>query len=254
MDPKDFQKHFFSRIADPMAISVLFDHLPAVYLFMKDRNGRFTRMNKALYALLGVANEAEVIGKTDYDFFASELADSYLAEDSHVMRTGRPLADRVWHVPDASGVLRWYISTKIPLFDEEGEVIGIAGAMQDFEKAGAVLAPYRQMSDVVKHVSDHYAEKLSSQSLAAMAHLSVSQFNRTFKKLFQTTPARYIAQVRIHAACGLLATTQLSLEAIAQRTGFCDASHFVKQFKRVMNETPRDYRLRRKDMRDSTGR
>jgi PAS domain S-box-containing protein len=219
----------------------LFDHLPAVYFFIKDADGRFIYVNEALKRVLGRSDE-QIIGCTDDDFFSSELADAYRAEDREVMSHGRTISDRVWLVPDRGGALNWYVSTKTPLKNRKGEPIGIAGAMQDIQKTGSVLGPYEEMSDVVRYVAEHYAEKITVDELAGLAHLSTSQFTRQFNRLFQMTPARYLTRIRINAACSLLTRTDLDLTSIAERCGFHDASHFVKQFKKQIGMTPGEYR------------
>ena len=219
----------------------LFDHLPAVYFFIKDADGRFIYVNEALKKVLGRSDE-QIIGCTDDAFFSSELADAYRAEDREVMSHGRTISDRVWLVPDRGGALNWYVSTKTPLKNRKGEPIGIAGAMQDIQKTGSVLGPYEEMSDVVRYVAEHYAEKITVDELAGLAHLSTSQFTRQFNRLFQMTPARYLTRIRINAACSLLTRTDLDLTSIAERCGFHDASHFVKQFKKQIGMTPGEYR------------
>lgn len=219
----------------------MFDHLPAVYFFIKDADGRFIYVNEALKRVLGRSDE-QIIGRTDDDFFSSELADAYRAEDREVMSHGRTISDRVWLVPDRGGALNWYVSTKTPLKNRKGEPIGIAGAMQDIQKTGSVLGPYEEMSDVVRYVAEHYAEKITVDELAGLAHLSTSQFTRQFNRLFQMTPARYLTRIRINAACSLLTRTDLDLTSIAERCGFHDASHFVKQFKKQIGMTPGEYR------------
>lgn len=221
----------------------LFDHLPAVYFFVKDASGRFVHVNKALREVLGV-EESGMIGRTDHDFFSAELADRYIEEDRRVIQTGCTLCDQVWLVPDRGGALRWFLSTKMPLRDRRGRGIGIAAVMQDIERSGAVLAPYQRFSAVVEHVIAHYADRISVAQLAQLAHLSVSQLIRRFRAHFGTTPARYIRRVRVNAAARLLIETDQTVEQIAGACGFYDASHFVKQFKHETGATPHAYRTR----------
>lgn len=238
-------ERFLSQLGDQHVFLRLYDHLPAVYFFIKDADGRFMFVNAALCEVLGV-NHEDIIGMTDDDFFSQELADAYRAEDREVMNARQTIADRIWLVPDRSGALHWYVSTKSPLFDKQGEPIGVACAMQDVEKTGAILGPYEQMSDVVRFISEHYNEKITVQDMAELAHLSSSQFTRRFSKLFQITPARYLTRIRVNASCTLLKRTDQDLASIATRCGFHDASHFVKQFKGLLGMTPGDYREREK--------
>ena len=232
---------FFDRLGDEQVFVQLYDYLPAVYFFIKDAEGRFIYVNEAMKRVLG-KTDAQIIGRTDDDFFSPELADAYRAEDREVMAGGETIADRVWLVPDTSGALNWFVSTKSPLKDRSGKAVGVAGAMQDVQKTGAVLGPYEQMSDVVRYVAERYAQKITVDELAEMAHLSTSQFTRQFNRLFQTTPARYLTRIRINAACSLLTRTDLDLATIGARCGFHDASHFVKQFKKQVGMTPGVYR------------
>ena len=236
------QNAFFSRIDSPLPLLSLVDHLPATYVFVKDARGCFVYANRALMSLLGVDDRAALAGKTDYDFFDPAVADRYRDQDHQVMAAGEAMVDHVCVVPDPVGVLRWYVETKIPLFDRQGKPLGVAGILHDLKKAGATLAPYQRLSEAVSHISENYAERITIELLADMVDLSVSQFNRTFKQLFKISPAQYVTRVRINAACTMLRTTSDSIELIASQTGFCDASHFVRQFKKTMDLTPRSYR------------
>lgn len=236
------EKSFFSKLQSPDQLLALLDHLPATYFFAKDLEGRFVHVNQTLADVLGVSHESELIGKTDYDLFSPEVASQYRVLDRVVEKSGRPLNNHVCAVPDSSGVLRWYVETKVPLTDASGKTIGVAGVMYDLEKAGAMLAPYERLNAAITHITNRYAEKITLNVLADLSHLSVSQFKRVFKQHFRITPTQYLRQVRINAACLLLRETSHSIENIAERTGFYDASHFVKQFSTKMKQTPGEFR------------
>ena len=92
----------------------LFDSLPEVYFFAKDVQGRFVRMNRELVKALGLREESEVLGETDFDFFTPELADRYRREDQMVMDAGQPIHNQVWQVPTVTGVINWYLGSKMP--------------------------------------------------------------------------------------------------------------------------------------------
>jgi transcriptional regulator GlxA family with amidase domain len=98
------------------------------------------------------------------------------------------------------------------------------------------------MGPALEAIMANYAEPPSVAELAVKVSLSVSQFERQFKKKFQTTPLKYIARIRIEAACRLLVSTDQSLSAIALQTGFYDQSHFTNQFVRLKGMTPSLYR------------
>ena len=233
---------FFARVGNPAQFLELIGHLPAAYFFAKDRDGRFVHVNPALLEALGMADENEILGKTDHDLFLPEVADKYRRDDLEITSTGVTRTDHVCAVPNTAGVLRWFIETKVPLCDADGNSLGVAGIMYDLEKAGALLAPYERLNRAITHITNKYEEKITLKTLADLSHLSVSQFKRVFKQIFRLTPGQYVTEVRINAACVLLRETSLSLESIAGRTGFYDASHFSRQFKALMNVSPTAFR------------
>ena len=239
---KRFQESFLARLDGPLNMTRLLDYLPEVYFYCKDTKSRFVTVNRTFFRNVTADREEDVIGKTDYDFFPTDLAEQYIAEDGRVMRERVPIPNQAWLVPDRHGALRWYLSSKTPLFDAAGEVIGIAGVMRDYAKASDVLQPYREMQQVVDHVFQSYDQRLEVPQLARMAHLSISQFDRRFKQLFGLTPQQFILRVRIHAACRAITSTGRSISQIAQQTGFCDQSYFTKQFRKQMGKTPSEYR------------
>ena len=237
-----FRRRFFQRLGNPWDIGLLFDYLPDTYFYAKNSKSQFVMVNQAMAARHGAALPEEMFGKSDYDYSPRDLADQYMAEDRRVMETGRPVILQPWLVPDYRGTLRWFLSSKIPLFDVRGKVIGIAGAMRDIEKSQDLLAPYQEMQAVLTHLFTRYEEKIDFRQLAKLAVLSISQLDRRFKRLFQMTPQQFLIRVRVHAACQMLTATDLSVMQIAIRTGFYDQSYFTKQFRRQMGATPSAYR------------
>ena len=237
-----FRRRFFQRLGNPWDMGLLFDYLPDTFFYTKNLRGQFVMVNQALASLLGNTTPEAMIGKTDHDFSPRDMADLYVAEDRRVIETRRPVTYQAWLIPDHRGALKWYLSSKIPLFDRAGKVIGIAGTMRDVEKASDLLAPYREMEAVLEHLLTRYEEKIDFHRLAQLASLSISQLDRRFKRLFQLTPQQFLLRVRLNAACQLLTSTDLSISQIALRTGFYDQSYFTKHFRRQMQTTPSSYR------------
>ncbi|MEK0446049.1 MAG: HTH-type transcriptional activator RhaS [Verrucomicrobiota bacterium] len=241
---ESFQKHFISKLANEDAFGALFDLLPEIYFFIKDDVGRFVRMNPALLRALGLSDESEVIGRNDDDFFSPALAERYREEDQKVMAQNAPVVDQIWFVPNKSGVLNWYLSSKVPLHDRLGNVIGIAGAMRDARSAGAVIGPYEDLKAAVDHLSRNFSQEIQITDLASMVHLSVSQFERRFRALFQMPPMQYLIQLRIENACRQLERSDDSIAEIAGRNGFYDQSAFTRHFRKRLGLTPSQYRER----------
>lgn len=226
------------------AMLSLFDHLPDVLLFAKDRDHRFRIVNRAEAAFHGVSDPADMLGKTDEDFHPPVLARQYVAEDVRVMETRTPSVNQVWLVGGAGGRPKWYACTKVPVVTPDGRVIGIAGISRPHDRAGSAPGEYARLIPAVEHVLENYAEPIAIAELATLANLSVSRFQREFRRLFGMTPRDYILEVRLQAARRALDQSTASLGAIALDCGFCDQSYFVKRFKAATGMRPLDYRRR----------
>lgn len=243
-DYREFQQDFFDRMGEARSLAGLFDFIPDVYFYLKDEQSRFIKVNEPMLRTHGLKHESEMLGKNDFDFHLPLLAAQYIDEDRRVRESGKALPNQVWLVPNSSGMLFWYLSSKVPVFDKMGKVIGIAGAMVRMDQVGSVVEPYREMTPSVAYVMNHYAERISIRGLAEMTGLSLSQFDRRFKDLFQMTPSDYIHRVRVNAARSLLEKSGDSIGEIAIDCGFYDQSHFTKRFKRVLGMSPSAYRKR----------
>ncbi|MFN9918123.1 MAG: PAS domain-containing protein, partial [Pirellulaceae bacterium] len=77
--------------------------------------------------------EAEIIGKSDYDFFPAHLADRFVADDRKVLASGKPLTNRVeiWFTDE--GLLDWFVTNKLPIFGPGGALIGVMGTVTNFD-------------------------------------------------------------------------------------------------------------------------
>ncbi len=239
---KTLPLNLLAELADFPSLFSLFDYLPDAYFYVKDRASRFVTMNQALLQLRGARSPSDVVGRTDYDLHPDYWAQQYIAEDRRVMETGEAVVNQAWLVPDQTGRLLWFLSSKVPLFNAQREVIGLAGVMRDFEKTEQLARPYQQLEQVLGYVTQHYGEDITVAQLAKLAKLSISQLDRRFKAVFQMTPQQYVARVRIHEATRRLVESDTSIGAIALQIGFYDQAHFTKAFRAVMGCTPSAYR------------
>jgi AraC-like DNA-binding protein len=226
-------------------VLALFDALPDVHLFVKNRESRFLRVNEAWLALHGCRSAADAIGRTDHDFHPPALADQYVAEDERVMRSGKPLRDQPWLVADHTGMPQWYLCTKLPLFDPAGRVSGIAGILQPFGQAGHAPEEYRRLTPALEYVVENYRRPLNVGDLARRAGLSASQLQREFRRLFRMTVGDYVLRLRLLMARRRLRTTTDAVGRIATDCGFYDQAHFTRAFKKHTGQTPLEYRRRR---------
>ena len=191
-----------------------------------------------------LTHELEAIGKSDRDFHTPVMAEAYIEEDRRVMKSGSPVPGQIWLVLHRRRTPRWYVSTKTPLTNNTGEVVGIAGAMYQVEQPEELAQHFHELLPVVRYIESHYAETISMAAMATLADLSSTHFNRRFRQLLRMTPIQYLRNVRIQAAQRMLTTTSRELSEISIDTGFTDQSHFTKRFREVTGMTPKAYRLR----------
>jgi AraC-like DNA-binding protein len=167
-----------------------------------------------------------------------------MRDDREVIRSSEPIIDKVELVRNPDGTIDWYCTTKLPLFDKKGLAIGVCGITRDVKKMNTNNARFLSWAPVLEIMLNDYAQPLSTAALAAKVSLSVSQFNRQFRKKFHTTPRAYLTNVRMNAACHLLVTTDLPISDISLQTGFYDQSHFSNQFVRHRGLPPSQYRAK----------
>jgi AraC-like DNA-binding protein len=241
---KTFQALFFQQNPTAQSVMALFEALPHVSFYAKDKDSRYIRMNAPCVQALGCGSEEEVLGKSDRDFHPPILAEGYVAEDKRVMASGQTLPGQVWLVYHARRMPVWYVSSKTPLFSPMGKVIGIAGVMYPIENAEEQQQHFHELSGVIAYMERHYAEGLSMHEMAERAGLSDTHFNRRFQQLLRMTPTDYLHTVRVQVARRLLSETQRTIAEVAMECGYCDQSHLTRHFRKLTGIPPASYRRR----------
>lgn len=94
----------------------------------------------------------------------------------------------------------------------------------------------------VSYMESNYADSISIEKLAELSNLSIRHFTRIFRDTYQTTPGNYILSLRMQHACYLMKNTPLSISEIAFQSGFNDSNYFSRQFHKLFDITPRQYR------------
>ena len=102
------------------------------------------------------------------------------------------------------------------------------------------------MERLRRYIEEHLDTSLSNPRLAKQAGLSVTGFERSFKRLFGTTAARYVARLRIGESARLLLQSDNTIDEIADRTGFPNRAYFSRVFKSLAGEAPASFRRKHK--------
>lgn len=131
----------------------LIDAVPA-YIYAKDLQGRHLLGNAALAQLYGLNSPAELLGKTDFDFYARELAEQYQASELPILRDGASLIAHEEPNIGVDGRLRWNSTTKVPLCNALGQIIGLVGITSDITERKRVE---QQMEETLRETERLYA-------------------------------------------------------------------------------------------------
>ncbi len=244
MNPVEIRNQFFRSLSPLSSFHLLFEHVPGLIFFAKDRQSRFMAANRNFYERFGVKDEAALIGKNDDDFFPPGLASHFREDDSAVMSTGQPKLNIVELFFNDSGTPDWFITNKMPLFDEGGIAVGVMGTTRSYETSKQVMQPYLSIDRAVELIRTGYRSKLTVQALAAHVNLSERQLQRKFVAAFGSSPQEFLMKVRVQAACNMLQHTDRSVGEIAEATGFPDSSAFIQHFRKHLGTTPLHYQKR----------
>jgi len=221
----------------------LFDYLEDLPLWMKDGAGTYQWVSVSFILNFGLKTREDVIGHSDYDLCGEALANQYRIDDERVLR-GERILSRVELVGRFDHTARWCVTSKIPLHNAQGKVVGTAGVTRPLPAQVKGAPADSPLSGAIRFVSQHFAEHITNQELAQACGLSLRAFERQFRAIYQSSPHDYVRQMRVRMSCSALVFSKKSLAEVASAYGFADQSHFAKEFRRIMGDTPREYRAR----------
>jgi len=235
---------FLRRVAPEHGLAQLFDLLPDISVFVKDGRGRFVYLNPRGCEYCGVRQPEEALGKTDRDFFPKEKADLYRADDRRVMADGVPVLNRVEPEPGGRGSPRLVVTSKVPLRDASGRVIGVIGLSREVTGTAPASLGVGRVAQAVGIFRSRYGEKLSVAQVARHVGVSVNQLERLFRKTVGESPQRCLLNIRIEEASRRLRESYASMAEVAQACGFYDQAHFSRVFSAAAGCSPLAYRRR----------
>lgn len=124
----------YAALIDRALVSAFLENVPDLVYF-KDRESRFIAVSQSKALRHGVTERAALTGKSDHDFFSPQRAQAARADEEEIMRTGRPIVGQTEKLTWADGHESYARTTKLPLRDEFGDVIGTFGISQDVTEA-----------------------------------------------------------------------------------------------------------------------
>lgn len=145
-------------------LRVLIDNIPE-FMYVKDKLSRFVLANCHLASMVGVNTPEELLGKTDFDFYPPELANAFYQDEQDLMRSGQPLYNHEEKGLDEAGNETRILTTKVPIRDNNGQIVGIAGVGRD-------ITARTRMENALKEAEQKYR----------------GIFNNSIVGIFQSTP------------------------------------------------------------------
>jgi PAS domain S-box-containing protein len=136
-------------------------------IYFKDRDSRFIRVNKDLAENCGLADAMEALGKTDADFFTQEHAEQARADEREILRTGQPIIAKEEKETWFDGRVTWASTTKLPLRDPQGRVIGTIGISRDITERKRAEEALAQERHLLHTIMDHLPDAVYFKDTAS---------------------------------------------------------------------------------------
>ncbi|MCX7192256.1 MAG: EAL domain-containing protein [Proteobacteria bacterium] len=121
-------------------------------IWLKDADGIYLSCNPMFERFFG-ALEADIVGKTDYDFVDRKLADSFREHDQKAMASGKPIVNEEWITFADDGRRTCVETTKSPMFDAKGQLIGVLGIAHDITRRLAATGKIQRLSHLYATLS-----------------------------------------------------------------------------------------------------
>ncbi|MEA4935759.1 MAG: PAS domain-containing protein [Paludibacter sp.] len=138
-----------------LTLSYILDTVPQS-IFWKDRDGVFLGCNKTFANDAGSSNPSDIIGKTDFDLsFPKEDAEAYRADDKEVIDLAKPKLHIVEPLQKADGTRLWIDTTKLPIYDKDGNITGILGVFEDITERKNALTKIQEQRHLLETVINH---------------------------------------------------------------------------------------------------
>jgi signal transduction histidine kinase len=124
---------------------------------VKDRARRYLLINATGLAARGVSDAAAIVGKTAFDYFEPDIAAAHDSEDARVIEQGISILNREAERVLPGGEKQWHLTTKLPLRDPRGEIVGMLGVNRD-------ITEMRKRDDLVHQLNSELEQRVTERT------------------------------------------------------------------------------------------
>lgn len=220
----------------------LLDGIPNMVFFIKNTKAQYELINQTLVKRSGFTQKSEILGLTSGEIFGRGQGDEYTVQDFKVLE-GKTISDKLELHTYLSGQLGWCITHKIPIYNQENNIIAMAGISIDVDKDNShTLKQHKRLALAVEFIKQNLEQKISVAMIAKEVNMSISQLERVFKSVLNLSPLQMIQKLRLEFALSLLKDSNKPIIEIALLCGYADHSTFSRQFKQLTGSPPSAFR------------
>lgn len=231
-----------SLLMDARLIEQVVDLMHDTGFFIKDAAGRYVLVNQSLVNWHGLVDKAQMLGRRPCDVCPGDYGRIPTEQDEQVLRTGRPIIERLelfWRRPN---VPVWGLTSKLPIRDAGGTVTGLIGISKELTAPLSREEVAPEVAQALQYLERSFDGPVSPSSLARKAGMSAARFARIIKRIRGISPMQLITQTRITAGTRMLRETDAGIAEIALECGFADHSAFTRAFRAVTGMSPSECR------------
>jgi PAS domain S-box-containing protein len=178
-------------------LHTLLDYVPS-HIYFKDLQSRFLRLSQSLMSHFRLSEPSQAIGKSDFDFLPESHANKAYADEQEIIRTRVPLIGEVERVTFPDGEVRWVSTSKMPLLDPSGQVIGTFGISTDITRQKMAEEALQKTHEEIEQL----VSSIPSILIGIDSQTRITQWNQTAAETFGLAAAEVhglpLAQLPIH--------------------------------------------------------
>ncbi|WEA26528.1 diguanylate cyclase [Rhizobium binxianense] len=129
--------------------------------YVKDRNSRFVVTNLNVARNHDRTKSSEMVGLTDFDLYPSEMAQIFFDREQEIMVTGEPIVDFEEPLVEDNGRERWFVTSKIPLRNRHGDLIGLSGVTRDVTEKKRLIQQALDSKNVLSQAMTEMSDGLA---------------------------------------------------------------------------------------------